>query len=439
MGLSRVIRNILTPHRPGEAMGTWVWRASHLRIAVFHSGFRGFGPADLALVQAGMLKEQGQEVGVFTFARDTSQLEGALGESPVVSLRAREWRDALSFWHPTFKLHRRGKKAAEAFHAFEADLVLAYSHPSPALLGWSNFRGRKVWYCQEPQRNLFPQIVNRRLLAEIEAGRAPQSLGAVGQGLRAFKSGWRERTQRAFDRGGVGRLHHVLACSAYTSESLRMIYGPREIEVVHPMVAEPVGVVPRQGLRAGGLQILVQGSVEASGNLETILLGFDRFHQRSGRSARLHIVGDGSGRPALQALAASLPSAKAITFHGFLEEERLHELRACCEVFSLLPLDEAFGKGFVEAALHGQLLVGPDHGGPLEILEGGALGWALPPFDPEALADAYEAIQGLPDSEVDHYRQRAAQSCRSRFSPAVVARRLREVLASCVPGGIRAR
>lgn len=409
-----------------------------LRIAVFHSGFRGFGPADLALAQAGMLKEQGQEVGVFTFARDVRLLEGVLGESPVVSLPAREWRDVLSFWHPTFTLHRRGKKAAEAFHAFKADLVLAYSHPSPALLGWSNFQGRKVWYCQELQRSLFPQVVHRRLLAEVEAGRAPENLGTIGKAMKALGSGWRERTQRAFDRGGVGRLHHVLASSAYTSESLRMIYGPREIEVVHPMVTDPPGVVPRQGLREGGLQILVQGSVDATGNLETILLGFDRFHQRCGKSARLHIVGDGSGRPVLQALAATLPSAKAITFHGFLEDDRLNELRACCDVYSLLPLDEPFGKGFVEAALHGQLLVGPDHGGPLEILEGGALGWALPPFDPEALAEAYEAIQGLPDAEVDHYRQRSAQSCRGRFAPAVVADRLREVLASCV-NGARAR
>ena len=54
---------------------------------------------------------------------------------------------------------------------------------------------------------------------------------------------------------------------------------------------------------------------------------------------------------------------------------------------------------------------------------------AEPPFSVEALAEAFGAIQALPDSEVDHYRQRAAQSCRARFAPEVISRRLQTLLA----------
>lgn len=405
-----------------------------MRVAVFHSGFKGFGGAEvLAAAQARSLREQGEEVGIFTFAHDPHLWDQALGHAPVKVLPKREWTDALSFWHPTFKLHRRGLKAADAFRAFGADLVLAHNQPCPALLGWADLEVRKVWYCHEPHRSLFPQVLNRGLLGEVAAGRAPEAMVALSRAwTMSPEGGWRMRARRAFDRGGIGRLHHVLANSAYTQESLRMVYGPRDIDVVHPMVSEPTAVQPRQGLRTGGLQILVQGRLEALKNIETVILGFDRFCQRRDRSARLHIVGDGRDRAALQALAATLPSAKAITFHGFMDEARLAELRGVCDVFALLPLDEPFGMVFPEAALHGQLLVGPNHGGPLEILEGGALGWALPPFSAEALAEAFEAIQALPDSEVDHYRQRAAQSCRARFSPDVVLPRLHALLRAFV-------
>lgn len=402
-----------------------------MRIAVFHSGFNAFGRAEvLAAAQSRSLRELGDEVGIYTFAHDPLLWDKSLLDAPFQVLSQREWTDAFSFWHPTFKLQRRGLKAAQAFRDFMADLVLAHNQPCPELLGWSDIRARKVWYCHEPHRALYPQVVHRGLLAEVAGGRAPLPFAEACRAWQpAGDGGWRLRTRRAFDRGGIGRLHHVLAVSAYTQESLRLVYGPLKVDVVHPMVPEPALIQPRQGLRPGGLQVMIQGRLETLENIETVILGFDRYQKMAGQAARLHVVGDGPCRVALQALVGSLPCAKNVTFHGFLDETRLLELRAACDVFACLPLDEPFGSAFPEAALHGQLVIGPNQGGPLEILEGGALGWAIPPFSVDGLADALASIQGLPDAEVDHYRQRAFQSCRARFAPEVVARRLRDLLA----------
>ena len=72
---------------------------------------------------------------------------------------------------------------------------------------------------------------------------------------------------------------------------------------------------------------------------------------------------------------------------------------------------------FPEAAQRGLLLIGPDHGGPLEILDGGALGWALDIFSPEPLADALAEASRLPAHEVARRRERAATACRDRYGP----------------------
>jgi glycosyltransferase involved in cell wall biosynthesis len=93
-------------------------------------------------------------------------------------------------------------------------------------------------------------------------------------------------------------------------------------------------------------------------------------------------------------------------------------------VFALLTLDEPFGMVFPEAAARGLLLVGPDHGGPFEIMDGGRLGWPCDPFSPEAFAAALFEINGLDDADVDRRRAKADLACRDRYSEAVIGPQL---------------
>jgi glycosyltransferase involved in cell wall biosynthesis len=102
-------------------------------------------------------------------------------------------------------------------------------------------------------------------------------------------------------------------------------------------------------------------------------------------------------------------------------------------VFALLPVDEPFGMVFPEAAARGLLLVGPDHGGPLEILDGGRLGFSCDPFSPEAVAEAFRRIWRLADSEVDARRVAADDACRERFSAGVIGPQILRALGN--PGG----
>jgi glycosyltransferase involved in cell wall biosynthesis len=129
----------------------------------------------------------------------------------------------------------------------------------------------------------------------------------------------------------------------------------------------------------------------------------------------------------LRALAAEL-APRAITFHGFLERNALNEVASACDVFALLPLDEPFGLVFTEAMSRGLLCIGPDHGGPNEILEGGALGWTIDPFAPEALETALDTVHGMSTADADRRRAASSASVQSRFSARAMVGSLRSVL-----------
>ena len=93
---------------------------------------------------------------------------------------------------------------------------------------------------------------------------------------------------------------------------------------------------------------------------------------------------------------------------------------------------------YAEAAARGLLLVGPDHGGPFEILGGGKLGWVCDPFDPEAVSDALLRVWALSDAEVDARRVEADRACRSRYSERTIGPQLYAALAEPTRAGAAA-
>jgi len=122
----------------------------------------------------------------------------------------------------------------------------------------------------------------------------------------------------------------------------------------------------------------------------------------------------------------------AVMFHGFLAPADLRRVYAVCDVFALLPTDEPFGMVFAEAAAQGLLLVGPDHGGPLEILDGRRLGWPCDAFAPTALAEVLAAIWSSDAATLDRRRAEADRACRARYAPDVVGPVLLDLLREIV-------
>jgi glycosyltransferase involved in cell wall biosynthesis len=401
-----------------------------MKLAVFHPSLQCVGGSEvLASMQARYLKAQGHEISLVTFAFDHGRWGTAFDDIDVEVVRKRSWTELFTFWRPELKVQARGRRALRVLEGHEA--VLAHNNPCNAILGNSGLPLLKAWYCHEPPRALYMREVSPYLATVVGHG-----TGETRDELRELMGRWaaqwsnRHEALKALDQSGVAGLDLIIANSEFCRDNARRIYRRADIEVVYPMVRFGLSPPVRRGIDRTGLKVLVHTRLEQVKNVATVLRGFARFRARAGSGCHLHVVGEGSQRAELEQLAAELGLREEVRFHGFLPAAKLEEIYAKCDVFALLPLDEPFGLVFPEAMTRGLLVVGPSHGGPVEILDHGRLGWVCEAVDPEAVADAFMNIWRTQDAELDRRRVDADQACRQRFSPEVVGARLHELLRS---------
>ncbi len=396
-----------------------------MRVVILHRGFRARGGAEvLALAQARDLVRAGVDVKIVTFEFDPAGWEGALEDIPVRVVPRHHWSDLAFLLDRGAALVHRSHRVESVLRELAPDVVLAHNHPAPAILGACALNARKLWYCHEPPRCLYPRLTNRFLSEASQAG----LLVSQPPLAQAFRRNQREgrfwRRGVDFDQRGISGLDGIAANSSYTRVSVANTYGGLRAEVHYPAVAlEPAP--HRPGLDRRGLQILVQTRLELMKNVDTVLRGFRIARRHLGGAPRLHVVGRGEELPALEALARELDIDDAVTFHGFLPDGDLRRLRQNCDVFAFLPWDEPFGMVFPEAAAAGLLLIGPDHGGPWEILGGGQFGWCVPPHAPVALAEALCKVWELDEGVVQRRRKEALDACAERFDANVVLPKFR--------------
>ncbi len=108
--------------------------------------------------------------------------------------------------------------------------------------------------------------------------------------------------------------------------------------------------------------------------------------------ARLLLVGDGPARPEIEALAAELGVAQAVSFLG--EQADLVPLLQQADVFVFPSETESFGLAALEAFACGVPVVASRTGGLPELIDEGVTGFLRPVGDVPALADAVLALLG---------------------------------------------
>jgi glycosyltransferase involved in cell wall biosynthesis len=395
-----------------------------LRVAIVHPSFVGVGGAEiLALSQARCLRDLGFDVRVVTCVLDEQSWRDQLDGLPVDVLGTKDWIDKLGgngVW-----LARRSRRLAEALS--NVDVAIAHNYPMSRMLASIQSTAKKIWYCNEPNREI--HLIASHPVLEKQANDKPKmDSDAIGSYLN-----YRQRLSNPFratrhkmarerrrDLASIDGLNILCANSNFGKELAVRTYGPRPFRVLHPIVRFAERRWVRAGLDRKELRILVHTRLEYPKNVETVFRGFSRFIAKQPQRAILHVVGQGASQSKLAKLASDLRIEQSMIFHGFLPDAELRSIYDRCEVFALLPIDEPFGMVFPEAASRGLLLVGPDHGGPFEIMEQGKIGFASNAFSAEGLADNLERIVALSDPQVDELREAADMSCRARFSAATI-------------------
>ncbi len=404
------------------------------RIAIFHPAFGAVGGAELlALSHASLLAEDGFELGVRTFRLDT-----AIWDSKLRAFDTKSLDEGLRLRHKIrLAIDETRVRRAWAERELRAwDIVVAHNFPANAMLGRANIDAVKVWYCHEPNRNLHPIEANPYLWNCLKNLRNAKDCRAIAYYYRRLYAPWRRSSilgtslwrRHRNDIEASSHIHQIWANSEYTRDNVLRVLGPRHVDVVYPIVEFIDAPPARFGIRRQAFRVMTLSRQEELKNVETILKGFALFRNRCCPDAMLDIIGEGRDRRYLERLRDSLDLKRNVLFHGFVSQNSLNALASSCDVFAALPFDEPFGMVFPEAASHGLLLIGPDHGGPQEILDDGRIGQLVGPVQPDGLADALERIFRMSDAEANQARQKADQSCRGRFARNVIGPRLLEAV-----------
>jgi glycosyltransferase involved in cell wall biosynthesis len=401
-------------------------------ICVLHPSLCQVGGAEVLLVkQAALLASLGASVRIRTLAYDSERWRERIGTLPVTALRAiQPGRQPPR--NPRSPSDRRIGWLLDGIA--RADVAIAHNYPTSSALGMAMEPRLRIWYCHEPPRFLYPDEVSPFL--HENSARAPSRHGPryYEGSLRSWFGalplvGRRSPRRKAVDQRGVRGLNAIWANSEYTRDALQRAYGASDVEVVYPMVDVPAVTAERSGLPREGLRILTLTRLEWVKNLDTLLEGFVRFRLRDDPRAELHIVGEGPAEKPLRKQAKRLGVEAAVHLHGFLDESRVLDLSARCHVFACLPFDEPFGMVFPEAMARGLLVLGPNHGGPFEILDGGRLGEVADALSPEAIAEGLSRLRGLSDSDANRRRSDALVAVEQRFSREAMATRVTSLLA----------
>lgn len=399
------------------------------QIRVLHPSLCDVGGAEILLLeQAALLESLGASVTVRTYAYDRNQWASRVGSLTIEHLRSSTKGKPVK---PPRRAH--DKRLGWLVEGMErVDVAFAHNYPVSSLLGMAEVPPVRIWYCHEPPRTLHIDQCNPYLRENVGRARGTHAEHIYrrwhGRGLGGIYLRARRPRDAEFDRNGVQRLTSIWANSEFTRDNVQRVYGATDVHVVYPIVEHSKGGAPRAGLCRDGLKILSLTRLHWVKCLDMLLDGFALYHRRHDPGAELHFVGEGPVREPLVRRVERLGLSSRVHVHGFLSDADVDSLAARCDVFACLPLDEPFGMVFPEAMARGLLVLGPNHGGPLEILDGGRLGETTDPLDPEAIAESLLRIRSFSDQQADRRRSDALASVKARFSRDVAKARMTSLL-----------
>ena len=156
--------------------------------------------------------------------------------------------------------------------------------------------------------------------------------------------------------------------------------------------------LPDPGPTAVGTSLLYVGRLEAVKGTTVLLRAFKLLHEQH-CDTRLEILGDGSERSRLEALAVELGVSEQVRFRGWADEEAVHEALADCLALVIPSIwPENFPTVALEALAVGRAIVATRVGGMQEIVGDELTGLLVQPGDVGALAAAMCKMVADPDS-----------------------------------------
>lgn len=226
-----------------------------------------------------------------------------------------------------------------------------------------------------------------------------------------FYSPWDRRWGAAFtllDRFSLYLPDHIVAISQKMYHQITALPGikPNRINIIRTAIDCQAFYAPDQrdpcrlefGLAPESPLIGYTGRLDIQKRLDLLLEGFSQVlgcHPQ----ARLMIVGKGSLRPSLEALANHLGISRAVIWTGFRQD--IPRLLAAMDIYILPSSNEGFAASMLEAMAAGKAVIVTDVGGAQDVVADGKTGILIPPGSASTIGAAIIDL-------LDHPRKRTA-------------------------------
>ena len=197
------------------------------------------------------------------------------------------------------------------------------------------------------------------------------------------------------------KCQHIIIPSESLKDILVRDYGLHERYSVIPTGTdlEPFVKADGKSLRSeNGWQdetvLISVGRLAPEKNWDTLVRAFAKIHEEHPK-ARLVLIGDGTGRQSLEALATELGVSDRVTFTGALPFQEIPRYLKAADAFAFASVTETQGLVTIEAMAAGLPVVAVDGPGTRDIVESGKQGF-LVENDPGALAKGIKKLLADP-------------------------------------------
>ena len=394
-----------------------------MNIALVHPSLAVKGGAESIVVWlAWGLRQRGHRVTVFTADYNEALWPGGYldgVEVEHVDARAHFLNSSrLALYRTAYRLRRR-------LAAF--DLVNCHNWPANLWVGLAKAMSlrfpRVVWYCQEPNRNIYWEKTDRHLLEHCRrADESPcnahlrEDVERERRDATATERRHRKRSRAIrWDQAAARRMDLALVNSRFSKETYEAVYGASPLICHLGIPLGGPGASPGPGTEPAGPRgnyLCAVSPLTRKKNVHNVIEAMDILVHRWKRAdVRLRVAGEGPERGSLEALVAARGLRGSVEVLGPVPDGELPCLYRGARLAVYVPIDEPFGLVPLEAMSHGTPVVASDHGGILDTVVHGETGLHVNPFDPEAIA---RAIQDLYDDEPRRQAMGAAGARRVR-------------------------
>jgi glycosyltransferase involved in cell wall biosynthesis len=286
---------------------------------------------------------------------------------------------------------------------------------------WASF-ARATWQLTRAVNRLMPDILH----VHFPAGQCLPIFGAhalphrwrlvvtlLGSDVRAKHSAeeraWQDRIFRRAD--AVTAVSNSLRDEAvkqfpHLADKIRVIHNGVDCSMFDPSTAQP-STDARYFLYLGRLHPVKQ--------VDLLLRAWALIRSRA-EGVQLRLVGDGSERESLQALARELDLGSSIRWEGQRPDEELPLLYRSAEAVVLPSRREGLPLCLLEAGSSGALSIGTNVPGIADVIEDGRTGFLVDPQSPEMLGAAMLRVLGMPADERGRMQAAARERVCRHFS-----------------------